>query len=823
MLRVALGTLRTRWVSFLGTVVALVLAVAQLTALGVVLMAAADPPERAPHRFAGASAVVVPADPRWDSAQHDLGVRSLPAARGLSGDLVRKVSGTGPAVVDRAFYAQLAGGPREQVGHPWPVAAFGGYTLRDGRAPRTAREIVVAAGRARTGAEVTVLTAAGPGRYTVVGTVTPAGWEDAVFFTEAEAARLSPRVDALAVTGPPKRVRAVAGEGTEVLTGAARHRADADAENDREALDNTLTLLPVMAAVAGTTAVFVVASTFAFAVVQRRREIALLRTVGATGRQVRRMVRGEALLVGCLASALGGVLGLLGTRPLTGLLKAMDIAPSWFAVGLSARWSVLAPLAAAFATGVLVAYCGAVAAAGRASRVRPVEALRDGVADDTAVTPGRAVLGVAGLAGGIGAACWIGLVAPRTVLSPTAYVVTLLVPVVAAAALAPLVAGPVVRALTRPLRRLPGPAALLVRQSALTSRRRTAATAAPVLLTVGLTLSLLTATGSLGAARDEGFRAGVVAPYAVVPDGTPGFSPRVAERLARIEGVRIAAPVLTTVYFPDGEGRLEENDGYAVEPAALRATTRLKAVRGSLDGLDADGMAVADRWGMKVGDRVRILLADGREVTLRVAATYAALPGEDVAYLPGRFAGTGLFARDGLVRRASLTPAPGADREAVLAAVRAALEGSGARLTTRQDLVTAEAAHAQRLTETRQRSTAVIVVLFCFVAVLNTLLMATADRRRDLAVLRTTGATPGQVLRFFVAESLLVTAVGVVLALLATGVNLLGLGAALHRLFGTAPIVVPYGVAAAVTAVSALLAVAGTVPPAAAALRRRTG
>ncbi|CAM5392210.1 hypothetical protein STENM327S_09513 [Streptomyces tendae] len=60
---------------------------------------------------------------------------------------------------------------------------------------------------------------------------------------------------------------------------------------------------------------------------------------------------------------------------------------------------------------------------------------------------------------------------------------------------------------------------------------------------------------------------------------------------------------------------------------------------------------------MKVGDRVPATLAeDGRGITLRVAATYAALPGEDVAYLPERFAGTGLFARDGLVRRASLSP-----------------------------------------------------------------------------------------------------------------------------------------------------------------------
>ncbi|MFC7648076.1 ABC transporter permease [Streptosporangium lutulentum] len=78
---------------------------------------------------------------------------------------------------------------------------------------------------------------------------------------------------------------------------------------------------------AGTTAIFVVASTFAFAVIQRRREIALLRAVGATPRQVRKMVRSEALLVGVLASAVGTALGLLGARLLADMLIEMGISP----------------------------------------------------------------------------------------------------------------------------------------------------------------------------------------------------------------------------------------------------------------------------------------------------------------------------------------------------------------------------------------------------------------------------------------------------------------------------------------------------------------
>lgn len=821
MLAVALQTLRGRWVSFLGTVVALVLGVAQVAAMGTLLMTMLDLPDRPVQRFADAPAVVMPSDPTWNPAHHDLGIRSLPQAQGVSPDLLRKVSATGGTVADRAFYAQLEGGPKDQVGHPWPVARFGGYSLTDGRVPASDKEIVVASGHARPGDRVTVLTAAGVGSYTVSGTVRPVGWEDAVFFTDAEAARLAPRIEALVALGAVDEVREAVGKDAAVLTGQDRHQADASEDRDREALDNTLTLVPVMASVAGTTAVFVVASTFAFAVIQRRREIALLRTVGATPRQVRRMIRNEALLVSGAASAAGTVLGLFGAQLLADMLIRMGVAPPWFRVEPSLHWTVLAPLAAAFLVGVLVAVCGVTAAARRAGRIRPVEALREAAVDDSGMTPGRLLLGAMGLVCGFGLTAWIALGDPAMVLSPSVYALSLLVPVLAAAVLAPLAVGPFTRLLMWPLRRLSGPTAMLVRESVLTSRRRTAATAAPVLLTVGLTFSLLAATDAIGAARESGLQDQVSSEYALAPDGTPGISPQVVEKVSRIDGVQVVAPILTTLYTHD-EDRLEVNDGLVVESTALRRMMNLKVVDGSLDALDDNSTVVADRWGVDVGSTLTVEMADGETAHLRVAATYRALRGEDVAYLPQRFAGTAVYARDGLARRAYLSLEPGTDRTTATAAIRAAVAGTGARFTTRDQLVASEGAYARHLTEVRQRSITVIVVMFCFLTILNTLLMATADRRRDLTVLRMAGATPRQVIRFFVAESLLVSALGVALALVATALNLTGLWIALHHLFGTAPLTTPYALITGITATSTLLAVAGTVLPVSTALRART-
>lgn len=824
MIRVAVQSLRARWVSFLGTVVALVLGVAQVAAMGLLLTTMLDLPDRPVERFAEAPAVVYPTDPTWNSAQHDLGVRSLAAAKGISDRLHRAVGGTGETVVDRAFYAQLENGPADQVGHPWPTARFGGYQLTDGWAPRTDREIVVAAGQARIGDEVTVLTSERVTRYTVSGTVDPVGWENAVFFTDAEAARLSPRVDALVALGPLDRVHAVvdrAGTDAEVLTGQDRHRADPSTETDRERLDNTITLVPVMATVAGTTAVFVVASTFAFAVVQRRRELALLRAAGATPRQVRRMVRNEALLVGVLASAAGTALGVPGAGLLADMLISMGISPPWFTPSLALRPAVLAPLAGAFLVGVLVALGGAAFAARRAGGVPPVDALREAAADDQTMTRGRRLLGVAGLVLGVGWAAWTAVGDPAGILSPTTHVISLMVPVLAAAVLAPLAVAPLTRLLMWPWRRSSGATAMLVRESALTARRRTAATAAPILLAVGLTASLFAATDSLGAARDSGLRDQVRTEFALAPDGTPGVSRQVIDRVSAVDGVRVVAPLLTTIYTRD-EDRLDENDGLVVDPAALADTTNLDVIAGSLSDVDDDSMAVPDQWGMDLDSSHEVLMADGAEVTLRVAAVYHAVRGSDVAYLPTRFAATAKYARDGLARRAFVSLKPGTDRAAAIEAIQAAVSGTGTSFLTSADLVASETAYARGLTEVRQRSTGMIIMLFCFIAILNTLLMATAERRRDLSVLRLAGATPRQVMRFFLAESLLVSALGVTLALAATAVNLAGLWGALRQVFGVAPIVVPFPTIIAIAFVSTLLAIAGTVAPVRAALRART-
>lgn len=115
MIRVALQTLRARWVSLLGTFVALVLGTGLVASMGLLLLGTSSLPQRPVQRFATAPAVVQPNDPSWNAAEHDLGALSLAQAEGISPALLTRVSATGPVVVDRSFYAQISGGPEDGV------------------------------------------------------------------------------------------------------------------------------------------------------------------------------------------------------------------------------------------------------------------------------------------------------------------------------------------------------------------------------------------------------------------------------------------------------------------------------------------------------------------------------------------------------------------------------------------------------------------------------------------------------------------------------------------------------------------------------------
>ena len=801
MIGLAGATLRFRWLSVFGAFVALAIGVGMISTVAIVLGATMTAAPRPPERFVD-SPVVVVGQGRLvlDNGQDVESVRQDERPP-VAPDLVDRLAATGRTVVDRTFYAQVPGGPAGQVGHPWAVSQLGRYELVSGRPPAAANEIVVPSGMGTEGAGVSVNTRAGPSQYTVVGVVAAVGFESAVFFSDSEAARLSPAVTAVAFlsgSAPDEAtVGRIVGDGGEVLTGDDRRQAEEAARRDRQQMLNTRTLLAVAGGLAAFVAVFVVASTFAFTVAQRRAEFALLRTLGATVRQVRRLVLGEAAMVGLAGSIVGCVIGVIGGPLLGDRLARDDTAPAWFDAGPAA-----APLLVSVIVGVGVAVVAARTAAAHAGRVSPIEALREARDEKVTLTRGRLIAGLVLLFCALGGMVFVNRAQPHIATVPVIYMWLLIITVTAVAVLAPALVPPFIRVVTWPLTRRRGAVGMLVRQQTLNAVRRTVGTAAPVLLTLGLALSLLGALGTTDSARIAERDNTLIADLVLLPDDAPGLSPALGERLAGPGDAYVATSVPLTVYGYDS-GRLRDFDATAVDPVALEQTSPRKVLSGSMADLADDTVVVTDRIEASVGQELRLWLGTGQEVTLRVAAVVAHGIGGSEVYLAPSYAARG--GGDGLAESVLVKFRPGADPSGVRERVESLAGSYQARIASRDDFACGANCGTPQSSMAGVGLLLGVTALYCGIAIVNMMMMAAASRVREYAVLRLAGATPRQVRRVVTGEALLVVGVGAALAVLATAVNLAGTAATLSRLVGGVPVAVPWVAGVALVAGSALL------------------
>ncbi|MEU7281891.1 ABC transporter permease [Streptomyces sp. NPDC045431] len=809
MLSTALRTLRTRWITFVGSFVALSLGVALIAVMGLALASSLDAPERKPERFAAAPVVVKGADTLRVPTSIGDQVQKLAHPRPVPEEAVAKLRELGTVVEDRSFAVRAEGGPRDLVGHPWSTAAFTPYRIDEGRAPRAADEVVISGDWAEPGSRVRT----DGGTVQVVGTVDGPGFENAVFYTDRRAAELAPHSTQLVVDADAEAVReAVRGsEGVQVLTGDARRFTDADPERDSEALTAMNAMFGTAGGVTGFVSVFVVASTFAFAVAQRRREFGLLRTAGATPGQIRRMVFAEALVVGVLASAAGCVLGAYGAPRLAEWVVDGGLAPRWFTIG-DYTW----PYHTAFWTGLLVALCGVVAASWRAGKTGPTEALREASVDTKAMTWGRWLFGGVLL---LTAAVTLGLALlgdPGDLLHRKTYVSRPMLLITGVALLAPVLVRPLARLIAWLPAQLPGAAGMLVRENASAGVRRTAAIAAPVLVTVALAGSLLGATATLNEAKATEVREQTAADFVVTPAGGAGFDRATLDKLRAVPGAEVSATSQSAVYVLEEGVALIRSDARAADPALLAATTRLPVAAGKVSDLDDDSIIVNEEWERhSVGQRVDVWLGDGTKKSLRIAAVMAIGTGDNGVYVTPR------NAPGAPVDRVDVGLADGADTAAVAAGLRDALKAPGGQVFTKDQWVQAGYPETNRTTRLGFLLVLGIALLYTGISLANTMVMATSDRVRDLAVLRLAGATKWQVLRLVGAEALMVVAVGGVLGVLVAVLNLMGMWGALGLLSVWTSIEIPWAVIGTAVGACAVLAVVSAVAPAGLSLRRR--
>src|SRR4051794_38388361 len=542
MLRLALLSGRGRLGTFTGALVALIASSALVMAGAMPLQAAlrTHPPV---ERYAGAAAVV--SGQQIVGSDHDVPLGERARVDSALAARVAAVPGVRAAIADVSVPARLGG--RATVAHGWSSAALTPYALSAGRAPAGPDEAVTGY-PAALGARVRMASTAAARTVTVVGVARPrraVGHEPAIFVSDREATRLAGhpgRVDAIGVLAAPgfdaARLRAVSGAAV-VLTGAARGRAEhPDLQEART------TLIAVTASFGGLAlfiALLVVASTMGLSIQQREREIALLRAVAATPGQIRRMIAWEAAIVGLVGSVAGIWPGAILGRALADGLVRHGIAPAYLSV--SAGWL---PIAAAIGGGVTAALLAVLAAGRRAARVPPTHALTDAAVEPRLLGPGRVIGGLLALAG----AAPLFAVSATTRAPDTAAAtseMTALFLVAAVGFLGPIVARVAAAVLGPPLARLSPVGGFLASANLRTATRRFSSASTPLMLTVGLSCTLLFSSSTIDHAVTQQRHAGVTSDLAVTGPGLPAAA---LADVRAVPGVRSAVALTPTTLGP---------------------------------------------------------------------------------------------------------------------------------------------------------------------------------------------------------------------------------------------------------------------------------
>jgi putative ABC transport system permease protein len=795
MWRLAVATLRFRRTGLTATFLAMALGTAIVLACGGLMetgVRVAVPPQR----LAAAAVVVTgdqayrlpkadPADPEEDTESATL-VERVRVDAGLV-NTIQTVPGVARAVGTVSFPAvvladgrPVAAGPGPQ-GHDWALAALTPSWLRTGTPPARPGEVVLDAtlaqrSNAKVGDRIGVAAGGTTGTYLVTGVATPAGDRatdpPALFFSAADTRRLAGhpgRVDAIGVLAAPgtdvgelrRRVQAaIAAHAAVALVGDDRGLAEfPEARGDGETL---IAVAAVFGGIAVMVALLVVASTLALSVQQRRREMALLRAVGATPRQVRRMILGETLVVAALATAVGcapgGVLG----RWLFDQLAVNGLVPS--AMAFRQGWI---PAVAAVGVTLLTALAAALVAGRRAALTRPGEVLAEADADDRWLGVGRLLLALLFLAGGVALAIVTITVMTGPVAASTAGP-TVMVFAIGLALLGPGVTTALTAVLQHPLRAVSGLAGELAMLNARAQIRRTAAAAMPIMLATGIATALLYVQTTQVAAAERAYAQTLRAD--VVLTSTPGgLPPDLIDRVQRLPGVAGASEhVTSTGFVEDPHDRTQGEDGWPLQGLSADGaaqTTAVTVTAGTLAGLRGNTVALpaehARALGRGVGDTIRMRLGDRAQVQLRVVALLSAGSGDQPILLPA-----GLLAAHttaGLPTQILVRAAPGADTRRLTAALTGLVGRMPGVAVADRSVLTAAHGQQQQTQAWVNYLLVGMIVAYTAISVVNTLVLATSRRRREFALLRLTGSTRAQVLRMVTMEGLLVAVVGVVL------------------------------------------------------------
>ncbi|WP_329386881.1 ABC transporter permease [Streptomyces sp. NBC_01716] len=508
------------------------------------------------------------------------------------------------------------------------------YDFTDGAGPTEAAQIALdkstaSRGEYKVGDRVRVATSGPVKEYTLSGVFTTedgavnAGGSLVLFETAvAQKLYLEPGFfrDATVTASPGASEKEILGkvepmlpEDADAQTGA--QLADEQAEQIESQLSGINQMLLAFAAIALFVGIFLISNTFTMLVAQRTKELALLRAVGASRRQVKRSVMAEALVVGVVASAIGFVLGI-------GLAVGLRSAMGSFGAKVPAGPLVISPVAvaAAFGVGVVITLIAAWLPSRRAAKIPPVAAMSSvhAVATMKSLVLRNSIGAVLTLIGAAGIIAGAGVGKDGKLLIGAGAFFALVGIIV----LIPLLSRPVIALVQPLLKGLFGVAGKLAGLNSVRNPRRTGATASALAIGLTLVTGLTTVGVTLGQAIDKMTTDNIKADYMVTMASGRGLDESAVTALEKAPGVSAVSPQRASYLLIDDK----DTSASGVTPGDITKVLALKTETGSLDTLSGDAIAVdsktAKSRGWKTGDTVTVEYQDDKKARLKIGATY---------------------------------------------------------------------------------------------------------------------------------------------------------------------------------------------------------
>jgi putative ABC transport system permease protein len=727
------------------------------------------------------------------------------------GQTVSRVPGVEDAVGGVQGFAQLVAPDGKSVnttGAPTiglsfnPVSQMAALHLRNGSPPTTSHDVVIDASTAtkyhfHIGDRVRVLLVGPPQTFTLTGIVrfgtanNLAGATIAAFDLPT-AQKIFDRVgqyDAVDVLAKPgvnlaqlqRSIARVLPHNVEVVTG--KTVADENTNSINQALGFFSTALLVFAFISLFVGSFTIFNTFSIIVGQRTRELAMLRILGASRRQIFRSVLVEAAVVGLVASIVGLALGVLAAVGLEALLNG-------FGFGLPSGGLVFETrtVIVGLVVGIGVTVVSAVSPARRAVRIPPVAALSDHALGTTESSRRRivvgtvlAVLGVVGLA--------VGLTAPAIQLVGLGAVGIF----IAIGMLAPLVARPMSSVIGRPLAALFGIAGKLGRENSMRSPRRTAQTAAALLVGLALVSTIAVFGASLSRSATSSVDEAISANYIISSSSAAGggngeISASTASAVGRVPGVTSAS----TVYTGEFEFQGSLSNLTAVSANRLADTIILRMDSGTGAPALAAGQLLVDTTTatsdhLTVGSSVPVKFAYTGNGHIRVGGIYK----------PNSLLGSFLVS-DQFYQTHFDNPLP----VAVLARTTTGATPSSTRAITAglRAYPNLKIQTQAQFKQTQQKQVnqllgliyvlLALAVLIALIGIVNTLMLSVFERTHEIGLLRAVGMRRRQIKAMIRSEAVILSVFGAVIGIVVGT----GLGVALAESLkqqGITDIVVP--------------------------------